>query len=319
MTRVLVTGATGFVGRALCRHLTASGAFVRAALRSGAPDPPLPVAEQAHVGAIDGRTEWRPALQGIDTVLHLAARTHVLHDTAADPLAEYRRINAHGTARLAQQAAESGARRLVFVSSVKVNGERTTTSPFRESDAPAPEDAYGASKQEAERALHDISAATGLEAVVVRPPLVYGPGVKANFLRMIRAVDSGLPLPLAGIRNRRSILYVENLVDLLTRTIGHPAAPGETFLVSDGPAVSTPDLLRMLALALGRPARLIHVPPSLLVAASHLAGRGPAGSRLTGSLEVDITHACTRLGWSPPHTTQQGIDATVAWYRQRRT
>jgi nucleoside-diphosphate-sugar epimerase len=296
---VLVTGASGFVGSAVVERLHHDGVAVRAASRS-------PVAQLAHgvrqvrVGDLTATTDWREALHGMDAIVHAAARVHVMHDTAADPLAEFRRVNVEGTVHLARAAADAGVRRLVFVSSIKVNGEGTEPGrPYRAGDCPAPVDAYGVSKREAEDELRLVASETGLEVVVVRPVLVYGPGVKGNFLSMMRWLHRGVPLPLGAIYNRRSLVALDNLVDLIATALRHPAAANETFLVSDGDDLSTTELLRRTATALGTSARLLPIPAPLLTSAARLAGRGGVAKRLCGSLEVDITATRERLGWTP--------------------
>ena len=310
-SRVLVTGANGFIGRALCEALSASGHTVRKAVRASGPGDKNAIA----VGDIGPGTDWGAALEGVSAVVHLAARTHVLRETAADPLAEYRRINVAATERLARSAAARGVRRLVFLSSVKVNGERTGARPFTEDDAPRPEDAYGESKWEAEQALARIAAETGLQAVVLRPPLVYGPGVKGNFLRLLQWVARGWPLPLGSVENRRSLIYVGNLVDAIVKAIEAPRAAGETFLVADSQDVSTPDLVRGLAAALGVKPRLLPFPLAPLRLASALAGRGAEFARLTGSLQVDSSRIQRKLDWRPRFTLAQGLAETARWYR----
>lgn len=306
---VLVTGANGFVGRALCEALVASGRRVKRALRMAQPDRPDAVA----VGDIGGETDWRSALEGVSSVVHLAARTHVLREAAADTLAEYRRVNLDGARRLAQQAGQAGVRRLVFVSSIKVNGE-ATGRPFTEDDAPRPEDAYGISKWEAEQALARVAGETGLQVAVLRPPLVYGPAVKGNFRRLMGLVARGTPLPLASVANRRSLIYVGNLVDAVIKAIDVPAAAGRAYLVSDGEDVSTPDLVRAIARALGVAPRLLPCPPAMLRLGAALAGKRAELARLTGSLQADCSRARRELGWQPRFTLAQGLAATARWY-----
>ena len=310
---VLVTGANGFVARALCAALTASGREFRASIRAPHFDFPGAVA----VGAVGPDTDWRAALDGVRCVVHLVSRTHVLRETAPDPLAEYRRINVQGSLRLAQQAVRAGARRLVFMSSVKVNGE-STAKPYTEDDPPRPEDAYGASKLEAEEALARVAAETGLEVVVLRPPLVYGPGVKGNFLRLLELVSRGTPLPLASIDNRRSLIHVGNLADAVVRAVDAPQAAGRTYLVADGEDVSTPGLVRALAQALGVRARLLPCPPALMRMGAALTGRAVEVSRLTGSLQVDSAKIRRELQWRPPFTLAQGLAQTARWYLESR-
>jgi nucleoside-diphosphate-sugar epimerase len=308
--KLLVTGATGFVGTALRARLAASRHEVVPAVRgkSGLP-------HEVVVGNLDASTDWRPALAGCDVVVHLAARVHVMDDTAQDPLTLYRETNTEAMLNLARQAVDAGVKRFVFISTIKVNGEGRDAA-YRETDAPAPADAYAISKWEAERGLHRIAADTGLEVVILRPPLVYGPGVKANFLRLMRTVARGWPRPLGAIRNRRSLLYLGNFVDAIRLCVEHPAAAGQTFLLDDGEAVSTPDLIRALAHAMGRPARLLAVPVGVLELAGALLGKRAAVARLTGSLYVDSSAIRSRLGWVVPYSLQQGLAATVAdWQR----
>ncbi|MCD6706303.1 MAG: SDR family oxidoreductase [Thiobacillus sp.] len=303
---VLVTGATGFVGRALCRQMMAAGHALIPAVRSKAGFP-----NEVVVGNIESSTDWRLLLAGCDAVVHLAARAHVMAETAQNPLALYRAVNTDATLNLARQAAEAGVKRFVFISTVKVNGEGRD-APYREADVPAPADAYAISKWEAEQGLRRIARETGLEVVILRPPLVYGPGVKANFLRLMQLIQKGWPLPLGAIRNRRSLLYLGNLVDAIRLCVEHPAAAGQAFLLDDGEAVSTPELIRAVAHAMGRTARLPAVPVRVIEFAGVLFGKRAAVARLTGSLWVDSSLIRSRLGWSPPYTRRQGLDATVA-------
>lgn len=302
---ILVTGASGFVGTALCAHLATTGHTPRPAVRT-----PRGLRGEVVMGDIDAQTDWTAALSGCDAVVHLAARVHVMHDTAHDTLALYRATNTDATLNLARQAACAGVRRLVFISSIKVNGEGRA-SAYRETDSAAPEDPYAQSKWEAEQGLLALARDTGLEVVILRPPLVYGPGVSANFRRLMDVVERGWPLPLGAIHNRRSLLYLGNFVDAITRGICHPAAAGQTFLLDDGVPVSTPELIRALAHALHRPARLLPLPPALLVLAGTLLGKRAAVSRLTGSLYADTRLIQSRLDWTPPFTMQAGLVATV--------
>jgi nucleoside-diphosphate-sugar epimerase len=309
---IVVTGGNGFVGRRLCAELAARGRSVRAAVRElREPDP-----QAFPVGDIDADTDWDAALAGAEAVIHCAARVHVMRDSANDPLAAFRAVNLEGTRRLAEVAAAAGVRRVVYLSSIKVNGESTVPgSPFRASDTPRPSDAYAVSKWEAEQALYEIAARTGLEVVVVRPPLVYGPGVRANFERLMRLVARGAPIPLGSVDNRRSMVGLDNLVDLLIRCVDHPAAARQTFLVSDRRDLSTPEWIRMLAVAMGRPARLLPVPPALLRLGGRLAGRGAEVGRLIDSLQLDIAPTCETLDWSPPVSIEEGLSRTVASFR----
>jgi nucleoside-diphosphate-sugar epimerase len=304
--KILVTGANGFVGRALCDHLIASGHAVTRAVRRGSGLP-----DEVVVGNIGPSTDWRAALAGCHAVVHLAARVHMMQDDAHERHALYREANTEATLNLARQAANAGVKRFVFISTIKVNGEGAD-APYRETDAPAPEDAYAMSKWKAEQGLRQIEQATGLEVVILRPPLVYGPAVKANFLRLMEMVERGWPLPLGAIRNRRSLLYLGNFVDAIRLCIDHPAAAGQTFLLDDGEPVSTPELVRALAHAVDRPARLWAVPVRALELAGALLGKRAAVARLTGSLYVESSAIRSRLGWTPPHTLAQGLAATVA-------
>lgn len=312
---ILVTGANGFVGRALCRELAAAGYRVRGAVRAVPWVAGIASVEWHPVGDVGPDTDWRKALDGVGRVVHLAARAHVMKEPEADPLAVFRRVNAAGTACLAAAAAQAGVRRLVLVSSVKVNGEASGARPFGDDDAPHPQDPYAVSKWEAEQALWRVARESGMEAVVLRPPLVYGPGVKGNFHSLLKAVAAGVPLPLGAIRNRRSLVYLGNLTDALSLVLFDPRAAGRTFLVSDGEDLSTPDLVRRLAAALGRRPRLIAVPVEVMQWAGKLLGKSDAVARLVSSLTVEASGLRTLLGWRPPFTLDQGLTATAAWYR----
>ena len=317
MTTFLVTGASGFVGQALCAELLRKGHAVRGAVRSQASSIP-PMVRTTVVGDIGAGTNWTAALDGVEIVIHLAARVHVMHESATDPLAEFRSVNTAGTEHLARCAAASGVKRMVYVSSIKVNGELTSDGQkFSEADMPAPQDPYGISKWEAEQALHRVARETGLEVVIVRPPLVYGPGVKGNFAQMLNVLARGIPLPFASLQNQRSLIYLGNLVDALIACTTHPAAAGQTYLVSDGEDVSTPDLLRRLAVAMGAPSRLLPCPGLLLRLAGKLAGKPQQVERLLGSLQVDGDKIRRDLNWVPPYSLQQGLQATAEWYRTR--
>ena len=313
--RILISGATGFVGQPLVAALRAQQCPVGRALRQAiADDEPGDVV----VGDIGPDTDWLAALRDADCVVHLAARTHVLDERSADALEAYRRINVLGTIRLAQLAAAAGVRRLVFLSSVKVNGDATTSRAYTENDAPMPQDAYGITKREAEDALHRIGSETRMEVVILRPPLVYGPGVKGNFLRLLRLIERGLPLPLASVDNRRSLIYVENLVNAIIACVNAPAAAGKTYLVSDGEDVSTPALIGKLATAMGRSPRLLPCPVALLNLGAAMVGKRAAAARLTGSLRVDSSRIRAELGWVPRYSLDQGLNATAQWYHQRQ-
>jgi nucleoside-diphosphate-sugar epimerase len=308
---ILVTGANGFVGTALCRHLQAKGHPVRRALRS-APAAGTAPGDWVATGDLSAAQDWGAALTGCAAVAHLAARVHVMNDGAAEPLAEFRRVNVEGTLNLARQAARRGVRRFVFVSSVKVNGEATAPGkPFAEEQPAAPQDPYGISKHEAEQGLRALSEETGMQVVIVRPPLVYGPGVRANFRALARAVQARLPLPLALVHNRRSLVGLDNLTDFLGVCLEHPAAAGQTFLVSDGEDLSTPELVRRMAMALGRRAVLLPVPTALLVGGATLVGKRDVARRLCESLQVSIDKARGMLGWAPPASVDQQLRAAL--------
>lgn len=309
---VLVTGATGFVGSALISRLITDGRFsVNAAVRDVMAD--FPPAVTVHHGMeLSAGSDWSACLHDVDCVVHAAARVHVMHDSAADPLAEFRKVNVAGTMALAKQAAAAGVGRFIFVSSIKVNGESTEPGkPFVESDQPAPRDPYGISKFEAEQGLISLGRETGMAVVIIRPPLVYGPGVKGNFLTMLRWLARAYPLPLGGIANRRSLVSVYNLIDLIITCISHPGAANQIFLAGDGEDLSTTDLLRRLARALGKPARLLPVPRWLLAGVGAALGRREMMSRLYGSLQIDIAKSANLLGWSPPFGVDEGLMATA--------
>lgn len=309
--RVLVTGAHGFVGQALCETLTSGAWSVRRAVRRQ-------IAEGDFVvGDVGPQSDWLRAVAGVDCVVHLASRTHIMHDESLNPMDAYRDINVAGTIQLAKTAAAQGVRRFVFMSSIKVNGEWTAEHPFTEADTPQPRDAYGISKHEAEQALREIAKETGLEVTILRPPLVYGPGVKANFLRLMQLVARRRPLPLGSIDNRRSLIYVENLADAIVACMEHPAAAGKTYLVSDSEAVSTPELVRQIALALGVEARLLSLPTSLLSLGAKLLRRDAEWQRIGGSLQIDSSKIRDELNWKPPFTMAQGLAQTAQWYHSQ--
>lgn len=314
---VAVTGASGFVGKALVRQLVRREIPVRGLVR--ACDATQVAGDWFAVGDMRQVVDWAKALRGIDVIIHCAARAHVMRETQADARAAFRAVNVEATRRLAEQGVACGIRRLVYVSSIKVNGEQTTSDrPFRHADKAAPEDAYGISKWEAEQVLWEIAARTGLEVVVVRPPLVYGPHVKGNFVRLLRWVALGLPLPLGSVTNQRSLVGLDNLTDLLVRCVDHPAASGGTFLVSDGRDLSTPELLRLLAQAMGRQGRLLPLPPRWLKAAGKVVRQHGAVSRLLGSLRVDISHTRETLNWNPPVSVEEELQRTAEWFLQQR-
>ncbi len=304
MMKILLTGASGFVGCALKAELASvSGFHLVTAVRRAGVSPGC-----FTVGNIDRGTDFSDALSGVDVVIHAAARVHIMRDEVDDPLAEYRKINVEGTLNLARQAVAAGVRRFVFLSSIKVNGEATAEgNPFQADDAPSPEDAYGISKLEAEQGLMLAAAESGMEVVIIRPPLVYGRGVKGNFSRMIRLIDKGFPLPLGAIHNKRSLVGIDNLVDLIIRCINHPAAANQVFLVSDGEDLSTTGLLRGIGKAMGKPARLIPVQAGLLHFGATLLGKKAMAQRLLGSLQVDISKTCELLDWKPRYTVEDEL------------
>lgn len=312
---VLVTGASGFVGRALCAALLAKNYAFRATVRSANSMLPSNASSVFAVGEVDAQTNWSAALAGVNCVIHCAARAHVMHETEGDALLAYHTVNVAGTQRLAEQAAELGVRRLVFLSSIKVNGESTDgLRRFVHDDEVNPEDPYAVSKWKAEQALWAVSAQSSLEVVVVRPPLIYGAGVKGNLMRLLRWVASGLPLPLGAVDNQRSLVGLSNLVDLLLCCTEHPAAAGQTFLISDGRDLSTPQLIQLLAEGMQRPTRLLPVPVALLQAGSLLLGKRGKIDRLVGSLQVDSGHAQAQLDWTPPVSVEDGMREMARWY-----
>lgn len=318
MMHVLVTGANGFVGTAVLARLAGEKATsVRGTARQEISFLPAG-AEYVHIGDLGSDTRWDTALQGVDVVVHTAARVHMMRDPLADPLREFCRINVEGTLNLARQAVDAGVRRFVFVSSVKVNGERTEPGkPFSAADFPRPVDPYAVSKYEAELGLRRLEAETGLEVVIIRPPLVYGQGVKANFLVMMRWLQRGIPLPLGAVRNKRSLVALDNLVDLIAACVRHPAAAGQIFMVSDGEDLSLAELLQRLGTWLGVTPRLISLPPSILKASARLLGRPDVVGRLCDSLQVDIGATCNRLGWVPPIGVDDALQRTARHFLEQ--
>ncbi len=315
--KILVTGASGFVGNATCAKLVTEGMNVVGTVRH-LPARPLQGVDYHILGNLDARTDWRDALSGVDVIIHCAACVHVMRETAADPLVAFRAANVSGTEQLARQAAAAGVRRFVFLSSVKVNGEGGLVA-YVETDQPAPKDAYGISKYEAELGLRRSVVGTGMDVVVVRSPLIYGPGVKANFRLLMYALARGVPLPLGAIHNRRSMVTLDNVVDLIITCIGHSAAANEMFLVSDGEDLSTTELICRLACAMRRPARLIRVPTMLLMAGATLLRKREEARRLCGTLQVNITKARKVLGWTPPVSVDEGLRRTAVHYLFQRS
>ena len=315
---VLVTGASGFVGSALCRHLVAHGIDVIGTVRS-LPATLVPGVDYRIVGELGTNTAWSDKVFiGVKVIVHCAARVHVMNDYAKDPLMEFRRVNTLGTENLAEIAAHTGVKRLIFLSSVKVNGENSLSdSPIDETSPTNPQDHYGISKLEAEKALFRIAAETGLEVVILRPPLVYGPSVKGNFLRLLKIVDNGIPLPFSLVNNQRSLIYLNNLTGALTACLTNPAAVGKTYMVSDGENISTAQLITQIAYALEKPVRLWPCPLRLLEVASMLAGKTNEITKLLGSLCINSNKIRSELGWVPTYTLIQGLSVIAAWYHRQ--
>ena len=311
MASTLITGAAGFVGHYLCRHLAPRHALRLAVRALPAGDSLREFGEVHASGDVCGTTDWSESLRGVNAVVHLANRAHVMRESAVDPVAAYLEVNVEGTRRLAEQAVAAGVQRLVYLSSVKVLGERTPAKAFDGLSIPAPEDPYGQSKRDAEQVLRDVAEKTGLEVVVLRPPLVYGPGVGANFLRLMRWVSRGIPLPVSAVHNRRSLIYVGNLASAIESALLHPAAAGKTFLVSDGAPVSTAQLVSMLASALEVSDRSWPLLPSLLQFAGTIAGKRGEVDRLIDSLAVDDSAIRRDLGWMPPFSMAEGLRETA--------
>lgn len=315
--KVLVTGASGFVGEALVLRLLEDKRFTPVAAMRDSAKLRAPCSVVTH--DLDTRITL-PELRDISVIVHAAARVHVINETSVDALAEFRRANVAGTLNLARQAAESGVKRFIFISSIKVNGERTLPGkPFTADDIPAPVDPYGISKHEAEEGLRRLADETGMEVVILRPPLIYGPGVKANFLSMLRWLDKGIPLPLGAINNQRSLVAIENLLDLIVTCITCPAAANQTFLVSDGEDLSTTRLLRYLAEALNSRCWILPVPQQVLRLALRAVGQNKIAQRLCESLQVDIRYTCELLNWTPPVSMKTAIFRTVRHYRNERS
>ncbi len=311
LNRVLVTGATGFIGGALVNELMQRGVGVSAMVRTPARFPPA-----VHVTLVDSITNiaaLSASLHGVNAVVHCAARVHVLHDAVTNPIDTYRRVNVDGSVALARAAAAQGTKRFIFISSIKAAAEWSLPGrPLRVEDEPRPTDPYGISKLEAERALADIAAECNLELVIIRPPMVYGPAVRANFLSMVQWLARGIPLPFGGITdNRRSFVALDNLIDLIVRCLWHPAAVGNTFYVSDNQDLSTAELLRRTAFAMNRSARLVPVPASWLEQAARILGRSDLWIRLGGTLQLDISHTKDELSWNPPISVDEGLRRAV--------
>ncbi len=311
---ILVTGATGFVGKEVIAALLKQGEQVRACVRQKTEHLPQNI-EIAKTGELSPSFNWSPFLSGVQTIIHLAARVHVMDDSASDPLKEFRNVNTESTLNLAKQAAEAGVQRFVFISSIKVNGEETALgSPYSPESTANPSDPYGISKFEAEEGLLQISKKTNLEVVIIRPPLIYGPGVKANFRAMIKLANLGLPIPLGNIKNKRSLIALDNFVSFILCCAKHPKAKNEVFLISDGEDVSTSELVSALGKALGKPAKLFSLPPVLFLLAGFILNKGNMVQRLKGSLQVDSSKATTLLGWKPTVTMEEALKKTVTAY-----
>jgi nucleoside-diphosphate-sugar epimerase len=314
MEKILVTGADGFVGRQLCRTLSQKGFWVRGAIRQTA-IAPAEAGQYVPVGDIGPETDWTEALRGIDLVVHLAGRAHIRRDCASNSMAEHERTNTLGTMRLAQMAAAAKIKRFIFLSSVKVNGEETHDRPFGETDRPAPLGAYAVSKWRAEEGLLQLSRQGSLPVVIIRPPLVYGPGVRANFLQLIRWVDSGLPVPLGKIKNRRSLVGLRNLMDFIIISLHNPAAAGEIFLVSDDEDLSTPELMQRIGVFLGKSVRLMPIPYQFLSILARILGKKDPLDKLCHSLQVNVGKAHKVLDWHPPFSVNEGLEQTITWYK----
>lgn len=310
--RLLITGVSGFVGQSI---VSALGTHSEFSLRGTGRSTASYVVSDYHQADLAPNTNWEPIVSGVDVVIHCAARVHIMDDKVSDPLAEFRIVNVAGTLNLAMRAVEAGVSRFIFISSIKVNGEGTTHGlRYRENDVSMPEDAYGVSKCEAETALLELAKTSNMEVVIIRPPLVYGPGVNGNFLSLLKLANTGFPLPLGAIHNQRSMVYVGNLVDLIIRCIDHPAAANQVFLVSDNRDLSTTELLRMIRADMNLPARLLPVPSALLRLLGRLTGKGQVIERLCDSLQVDVSKARKLLEWEPPFSVEEGMREMVGHF-----
>jgi UDP-glucose 4-epimerase len=319
MRKGLLTGASGFLGKHLASVLIGSGFNMKLVLRkSSGLDSDL---NSIVVKGIDSHTDWSTGLDGLDFVIHCAARVHVMDETVEDPLEAFREVNVHGTLALAKAAAKAGVKRFIFISSIKVNGESTTERlPYKSSDIPSPEDPYGISKAEAEDGLKLIANVTGMEVVIIRPPLVYGPGVKANFAALLKLASTGIPLPFACIsKNKRSMVYVENLISLIVGCINNPNAANQTFLVSDDNDLSTKQFVKGLSSGLGKSGLMLPVPNVLFSIAGKVLGKSAVIDRLCGSLQVDISHTKNTLNWQPPYSVEQGFAVTAKYFKEQHS
>lgn len=317
MKTIAVTGATGFIGSALTKHLHKQGHSITAAVHRTTYCLPSDI-QQTPVGDLLPDTDWTPALYHAETIIHLAARAHILKDQATSPLTAFRNTNTYATLNLAQQAAKAGIRRFIFISSIGVNGNQTYTKPFTADDLPTPAEPYAISKHEAEIGLRQIAAATGMEVVIIRPPLVYGANAKGTFNQLMKTLARGTPLPLGSIANQRSLVALTNLIDLIITCIDHPAAANQTFLVSDGEDLSTTELIKRLSLALGKPARLMPLPQKLLKTTLNLIGKHHIVQRLCGNLQIDMTKTCEILNWKPPVSVDTALYQTAQAYLKQQ-
>lgn len=316
MNATLITGGSGFVGKRLVLGLSEHSQHVVLLSRSPSESAKY---KTFRINGFSDQEDFSQALVNVENVVHCAARVHVLDEPSADALDEFRVVNVAGTMKLAYQAAEAGVKRFIYISSVKVNGESTSHSlPFREADSANPSDPYGISKCEAEEALLELAKHSNMEVVIIRPPLVYGPGVKANFFSLMKLAATGLPLPFASINNKRSMVYVDNLIDFIIRCIDHPNAANEVFLISDNDDISLSNLLSMMRAGLGVPKRLLPIPSFLFKLAGKLTGKQAVVDRLVGDLQVDVSKAVSLLDWTPPYTVKEGIAATVADFIKRK-
>lgn len=316
--RVLVTGANGFVGKKLCVYLSENGFTVRGVLRrKDQVDSHSSGIDYRVVGEINQNTEWTDTLNDVDCVVHLAARVHVLKETSGDSLFEFRNTNVAGTKRLAEVSALNGVKRFIYISSVGVHGNKTLHHSFTEQDSPLPYDPYTLSKWEAEQVLQEIAKKSGMEVIVLRPPLIYGPNAPGNFGRLMAIIGKGIPLPLKSVGNLRSFIYLDNFVDAIVTCIKHSALSYQTVLVSDGQDISTPDLVKMIAHAMGKKVKLIPFPVIALKALGKLTGKSLEVERLIGSLQIDSSKIRNCLDWKPPYTIEQGISETTKWYLQQ--
>lgn len=315
---IIVTGATGFIGSALVQYLHQENHSLRAVVRNIDNSLPLTI-QQELIGGLLPNTDWAPVFNDAETIIHLAARAHVLKDQAVEPLASFRETNTYATLNLAKQAADAGVRRFIFISSIGVNGNQTHDKRFTADDTPSPAEPYAISKHEAENGLRQVATETGMEVVIIRPPLVYGANAPGNFGQLIKTVESGIPLPLSDIHNQRSLVALPNLIDLITKCVDHPAAANQTFLVSDGEDLSVTELLQRLSLALGRPARLFPLPQSWLETGLTLLGKRAIAQRLCGNLQVDISKTRDLLGWAPPVSVDEALQQTaLAWLKKQK-